>query len=119
MNSVELAKRIIDCLSDGYDDEENRTETENVLYNDLSQISNDSFIKAAFMRLCERIEELEEEACKGIVKEINPSIKVCLQNGNKTTAVKLYYYRHPGITVKDALNVINEMEEKMGLGILK
>ena len=56
---------------------------------------------------------------KGIVKEINPSIKVCLQNGDKITAVKLYYYRHPGITLKDAKNVIDDVEEKMRLGILK
>lgn len=27
---------------------------------ELSQISNDSFIKAALLRLCERVEELEE-----------------------------------------------------------
>ena len=57
--------------------------------------------------------------CKGVVKEINPSIKVCLQNGDKITAVKLYYYRHPGITLKDAKNVIDNMEAKMKLGILK
>lgn len=57
--------------------------------------------------------------CKGIVKEINPSIKVCLQNGDRSTAIKLYYYRHSGITLKDAQKVINEMEEKMNLGILK
>ena len=60
MNSVDLAKRIFDCLSDGYDDEEYREETETALYNELSQISNDSFIKAALLRLCERVEELEE-----------------------------------------------------------
>ena len=60
MNSAELAKRIFDCLSDGYDDEEFRKETETALYNELSQISNDSFIKAALLRLCERVEELEE-----------------------------------------------------------
>ena len=60
MNSSELAKRICDCLSDGYDDEEYREETETALYNELSQISNDSFIKAALLRLCERVEELEE-----------------------------------------------------------
>lgn len=29
INSAELTKRIIDCISDGYDDEENREETEN------------------------------------------------------------------------------------------
>lgn len=61
MNSFELAKRICDCLSDGYDDEESREETETALYNELSQISNDSFVKAAFERLCERVEELESE----------------------------------------------------------
>lgn len=59
MSSAGLAKRICDCLSDGYDDEENREETEIALYNELSQISSDSFIKAAFIRLCERLEELE------------------------------------------------------------
>ena len=60
MNSADLSKRIFDCLSDGYDDEEFREETETALYNELSQISNDSFIKAALLRLCERVEELEE-----------------------------------------------------------
>lgn len=60
MNSAELAKRICDCLSDGYDDEEFRKETETALYNELSQISNDSFVKATLLRLCERVEELEE-----------------------------------------------------------
>ncbi len=59
MNSAELAKRIIDCLSDGYDDEENREETEMELCNELSQISNDSYIKIALLKLCETVEELE------------------------------------------------------------
>ena len=57
MNSAELAKRIIDCISDGYDDEENREETE--LYNELSQLGNDSYIKIALLKLCETVEELE------------------------------------------------------------
>ena len=34
MNSSELASRVIDCLSDGYDDEENREEAETELYNE-------------------------------------------------------------------------------------
>ena len=59
MNSLELAKRIIDCISDGYDDEEYREEATTALYNELSQINNTSNIKAAFVMLCERIEELE------------------------------------------------------------
>ena len=32
MNSAELSKRICDCLSDGYDDEENREEAEMDLF---------------------------------------------------------------------------------------
>ena len=59
MNSAELAKRIYDCLSDGYDDEEYRDDAETELYNELSQIGNDS-VKVALLRLCERIEDLEE-----------------------------------------------------------
>ena len=61
INSAELAKRIIDCISDGYDDEENREETENLLYNELSQLNNDSLIKATLIRLCETIEECQED----------------------------------------------------------
>ena len=58
---AELAKRICDCLSDGYDDEEFREETETTLYNELLQIPDDSFVKAALLRLCDRVEELESE----------------------------------------------------------
>lgn len=61
MNSYELTKRICDCLSDGYDDEESREETETALYNELSQVSGDSFIRTALLRLCERVKELEEK----------------------------------------------------------
>lgn len=59
MNSSKLSKRIVDCLSDGYYDEENRDETENLLYDSLSQISNDNPIKIVLVRLCETIEELQ------------------------------------------------------------
>lgn len=59
INSAELAKRIVDCISDGYDDEEIREETEILLYNSLSQLDNGDPIKAALIKLCETIEELE------------------------------------------------------------
>lgn len=59
MNDAELTKRIIDCISDGYDDEENRSETETELYETLSRLDNGNIIKSAFMSLCERAEELE------------------------------------------------------------
>ena len=58
LNSYELSSRIFDCLSDGYDDEEDKEEAINALYDEISQISGDSFIRCAFERLCERIEEL-------------------------------------------------------------
>lgn len=57
INSAELTKRIIDCISDGYDDEENREEAENLLYNSLSQLDNDDPIKVTLIKLCETIEE--------------------------------------------------------------
>ena len=60
MNSIELARKIIDCISDGYDDEENREEVETALYNELSQLDGNSVVKAALLRLCETIEELTE-----------------------------------------------------------
>lgn len=60
MNSSELVRKIIDCLSDGYDDEENREEAETELYNELSQLNGNSTIKAALLKLCETIEELTE-----------------------------------------------------------
>lgn len=59
MDSAVLAKRIIDCLSDGYDDEENREETEMELYNELSQLDSDSYIKISLLKLCETVEELK------------------------------------------------------------
>ena len=59
MNSLKLAERIFDCISDGYDDEEYREEEITALYNELSQIDGNSYIKAAFVKLCETIEELE------------------------------------------------------------
>lgn len=60
VNNSELARMIFDALSDGYDDEDNREETERVLYNELSQLPCDSFIRIALQRLCERIGDLEE-----------------------------------------------------------
>ena len=54
MNSSELERKIIDCLSDGYDDEENREEVETELYNELSQLNRNSTIKAVLLKLCEQ-----------------------------------------------------------------
>nr|DAR20311.1 MAG TPA: hypothetical protein [Caudoviricetes sp.] len=58
MNSAELAKRVFDCLSDGYDDEEYRELLEDKLYDELSEMQKDSVVKFAIIQLCEMIEEL-------------------------------------------------------------
>lgn len=60
INSSELTRMVLDTLSDGYDDEENREEAETALYNELSQLSGNSVIRIVLQRLCERVEELEE-----------------------------------------------------------
>lgn len=61
MDNGKLAKWIFDCLSDGYDDEENREETEDFLYNSLSQLDKNNPIKVALVRLCETINEYQEK----------------------------------------------------------
>lgn len=58
MNSAELAKRVFDCLSDGYDDEEYRELLEDKLYDELSEMEKDSVVKFAIIQLCEMVEEL-------------------------------------------------------------
>lgn len=61
LSSSELSRMVVDALSDGYDDEENREEAETALHNELSQLPGNSFIRIALQRLCERIEDLEED----------------------------------------------------------
>lgn len=60
ITSMELSRMIVNSLSDGYDDEENREEVETALYNELSQLSGNSVIRIALQKLCERIEDLED-----------------------------------------------------------
>lgn len=59
MNTRELAERVVDCLSDGYDDEEHKEETEILLCNSLFQLDKDDPIRIALTKLCETIEELQ------------------------------------------------------------
>ena len=56
--TLTLASRICDCISDGYDDKELKKDAENDLYGELEQTTD--FIKKVLERLCERIEDLEE-----------------------------------------------------------
>lgn len=59
MENLELANRIFDFISDGYDDEEHRETTVNQLCEELSETEDDSAIKCALIALCDKIEELE------------------------------------------------------------
>lgn len=54
-----LAKNIVDAISDGYDDEEYREESENELSAALAQLKEDSIIRVVLFKLCERVAELE------------------------------------------------------------
>ena len=56
--TLALASRICDCISDGYDDKELKKDEENDLYGELEQSTD--FIKEVLERLCEKIEDLEE-----------------------------------------------------------
>lgn len=52
-----LAKRIADIVSDGFDDEEYREQTEHRLINKLNDLDNNSEIRGALIILCEMLEE--------------------------------------------------------------
>lgn len=54
---ADLPDRIIDCISDGYDDEEYREEATEQLETELDVTP--SYIVDVIKKLCERIEELE------------------------------------------------------------
>ena len=56
--TLTLASRICDCISDGYDDEELKKDAVIGLYRKLEESTD--FIKTILERLCERIEDLEE-----------------------------------------------------------
>ncbi len=58
MDTKELAEKVFDCLSDGYDDEEYRELIEDKLYDELSEMEKDSVVKFAIIQLCKVIEEL-------------------------------------------------------------
>lgn len=53
--------------------------------------------------------------CKGIKREVKPSIKVCLQNGEDVKAVMIYRDRHPGMSLMEARAAIYEMKAKMAV----
>ena len=64
----------------------------------------------------DNLDEVREYAkkCRGIIKEVNPSIKVCLRNHEKVKALMIYRDRHPGISLREAKKAIDLIEVKMG-----
>ena len=63
----------------------------------------------------DNLDEVREytKKCRGITKEVNPSIKMCLRNHEKVKAVMIYRDRHPGIGLKEAKDAIDMIEAKM------
>ena len=63
----------------------------------------------------DNLDEVREytKNCKGITKEVNPSIKMCLRNHEKVKAIMIYRDRHPGIGLKEAKDAIDMIEAKM------
>lgn len=58
MNDFELAHRIFDVMSDGYDDEEQRESVVEELVAELQSLGEQGALRKCFIVLCERIEEL-------------------------------------------------------------
>lgn len=92
---------------------------------DGSLVANYELAKMAFVVNGVSIEANDLDAirefamsCKGILKEVNPSIKVCLKNGDKVKAVMIYRDRHPGMSLQKAKSIIDDMERKMKEGVL-
>ena len=63
----------------------------------------------------DNLDEVREytKKCRGITKEVNPSIKMCLRNHEKVRAIMIYRDRHPGIGLKEAKDAIDMIEAKM------
>lgn len=63
----------------------------------------------------DNIDEVREyvKRCKGITKEVNPSIKMCLRNREKAKAIRIYYDRHPELSLLDAKEAVELIEAKM------
>lgn len=59
MKNRDIAELIFDSLSDGYDNEEERQETEAEIAAELEQLEEVATLKAALIALCERVGELQ------------------------------------------------------------
>lgn len=114
VSSSELARMIFDALSDGYDDEEQREEAEKVLYNELSQLYGDSAIRIALQKLCERVEELEEDTDSFIEREDKP-MKKLFKVTYKETYIKEYVIEAE--SQEDAWQKANSLAEECEIPI--
>lgn len=97
MNEIYFGTKDGDLL-DGYDIVEIAyvTTGDRISLNDLDSVRN--FAKT----------------CKGITREIkNPSVKHLVENGRKAKAVKIYYKKHPGTTLKEAIENVNSIEKNI------
>lgn len=53
------------------------------------------------------------KTCKGIKKEINPSIKYLLEHNKKVKAIQIYRRKHEGMGLREAKEIVDKMEENL------
>lgn len=53
------------------------------------------------------------KTCEGIEKEIKPSVKKLIKDGNRAMAIIIYRDRHPGIGLVEAKDAVDKITEKM------
>ena len=58
MGDFELANRVFDAISDGYDDEEQREEVVNEILEELELLHGKKNLRACLEALCELVEEM-------------------------------------------------------------
>ena len=54
-NSLELTRQIIDCMMNGFGDDEDKYPEENELYAEISQLPGKSAIRSVLQKLCDHI----------------------------------------------------------------
>lgn len=82
---------------------------------DRYEISKIAYLTTGIRISTDDISSIREfsKTCKGISGEIKrPSVKWLVQHGHKVKAVKIYYKIHSGISLKEAKEIVDSMEEK-------
>lgn len=91
------------------------TKTKSGLLMDNDDIARAHYIMNGKWINPDNFDEVREVAktCKGIEREINPSVKRLIKDGNMARAIMVYRDRHPGMGLIEAKNAVDKIAEKM------